>query len=372
MIPHFTLHARLIKGCNADCDYCSSWQENPSERMSPEAYRQSLVFIRDEILPRISNDWSKATLTIQYVGGEILLIPHRELRESVLAARELFYPVFGDVIDGVQSNLIASERRVMELDLLFSGRIGTSIDGRGTQRTIKGSSEAYRKIATKSMDAIAKRRRRRPGAIFVVDKPGLANLPFEMEDASEKGHSLVLRPVFQGGSDVSSASVAELVTAMGDAFDQWILQSNVPVEPFTHLVSKRLFQETSVGSVCPFQRNCADVSIDLEPDGTLFTCLDMADSGQVPFGNALQGSFDTLAWESLRARTSEVDPRCRQCPFFAACQGGCMSEALHHTGSIYGRSDLCAVWTALFKRIDRTAAIHGKEAVGRWLQEITA
>jgi radical SAM protein with 4Fe4S-binding SPASM domain len=367
MSAHFTLHARLIKGCNADCSYCSSWEEDPS-RMSPEDYRKSLLFIRDNILPQISGDWSKATLTIQYVGGEILLIPAKELRESVLAAREIFYPVFAEVVDGVQSNLVASERRVKELDLLFSGRIGTSVDGRGTQRTVKGSPDAYRKISTKSMEVIAKRRRKKPGAIFVVDNQGLGNLSFEMEEASRQGYSLVLRPVFQGGSDISSASISALVAGFSEAFDQWVMRSRVPVEPFTHLLSKRLFSEFAVGSVCPFQRNCADVSLDLEPDGTLYTCLDMADSGQVPFGNTLEGTLDHLAWSQLRARTSEVDPRCRSCPFFGACQGGCMSEALHHTGSIYGRSDLCAVWTALFKRIDGVAEAHGRDAVGQWLQ----
>lgn len=367
MSAHFTLHARLIKGCNADCSYCSSWEESPSVRMSPGEYRQSLLFIRDSVLPQISRDWSGATLTIQYVGGEILLIPPKELRESVLVAREIFYPVFADVIDGVQSNLVASERRVKELDLLFSGRIGTSVDGRGTQRTIKGSADAYRKISTKSMEVIAKRRRRKPGAIFVVDSQGLENLPFEIDEASRQGYSLVLRPVFQGGSDISSALIPELVDGFSCAFDQWVMRSRVPVEPFTHLLSKRLFSQSSVGSVCPFQRNCADVSLDLEPDGTLYTCLDMADSDQVPFGNALTGTLDHLAWSQLRARTSEIDPRCRSCPFFGACQGGCMSEALHHTGSIYGRSDLCAVWTALFKRIDAVAEAYGRDAVGQWL-----
>ncbi len=371
MTGHMTLHVRLIKGCNADCSYCSSWEGSPSERMSPEAYRKALSYIRDQVLPVMGSSGPGSTLTIQYVGGEILLYPAADLAECVeIARRELAYD-FGRIVDGVQSNLIASKRRVQELDRLFMGRIGTSVDGRGTQRTVKGSPDAYRKIVNANRDAL-KQRRRNPGAIFVVDRQGLGNLAFEMTTASEKGYSLVLRPVFDGGRSVESATVADLSEAFTDAFDGWVMQSQVPVEPFIHLLKKRLQPESVVGSVCPFQRNCAEVSLDLEPDGTLYTCLDMADSKQVPLGNALTGTFDLKAYATLVARKSEIDPRCKACPYFAACQGGCMSEAIHHTGSIYGRSDLCAVWTALFKRIDRAIAEHGVTAMRQWVSDIRA
>lgn len=372
MVGHMTLHVRLLKGCNADCSYCSSWEESPAERMTPEDYQRSLAFIIERVLPVLNAGGPTSTLTIQYVGGEILLYPANDLRECVLLARRDLSVAFGRIFDGVQTNLVASERRVMELDFLFNGRMGTSVDGRGTQRTVKGSPDAYRKIVEKNRDALHRRRRRNPGAIFVVDRQGLANLPFEMESASEKGHGLVLRPVFDGGRSVDSASVDELVAAFGDAFDSWMMTSGVPVEPFTHLLKKRVAPETVVGSVCPFQRNCAEVSLDLEPDGTLYTCLDMADSKQVPLGNALRGEFDIEAWKTLQARSQIIDPRCAQCPYFAACQGGCMSEAIHHTGSVYGRSDLCAVWTAIFKRIDEAVAFHGREAVLSWLAAINA
>jgi radical SAM protein with 4Fe4S-binding SPASM domain len=371
MSGHMTLHVRLIKGCNADCSYCSSWEETPSERMSPDAYRQALIYIRDHVLPVMGASGPASTLTIQYVGGEILLYPASDLSECVdIARRELAYD-FGRIIDGVQSNLIASKRRVMELDRLFMGRIGTSVDGRGTQRTVKGNPEAYRKIVNANRDAL-KERRRNPGAIFVVDRQGLDNLGFEMMSASDKGHSLVLRPVFDGGRTVESASVSDLVSAFGTAFDQWVMKSRVPVEPFIHLLKKRLQPDSVVGSVCPFQRNCAEVSLDLEPDGTLYTCLDMADSKQVPLGNALSGTFDQKAYAMLMARKDNIDPRCKACPYFAACQGGCMSEAIHHTGSVYGRSDLCAVWTAIFKRIDQAIAFHGVEAMKQWVSDIRA
>lgn len=368
MAKHLTIHARLLKGCNADCSYCSSWEEDPAVRISPDDFHRALSFVMDEIVPVMECAGSSSTVSLQYIGGEILLYPPDELVELVYGARDILQRHFGTVIDGAQSNLVGSERRIVELDTLFGGRIGTSVDGRGIQRTVSGSSDAYRKIFERSREALARRRGRKLGAIFVVDRAGLDNLEYEMEQASERGHPLVLRPVFLGGREVDSATVPELVRAFGSAFDGWAMRSTVPVEPFMHLLNKRLFASSVVGGVCPFQRDCAQVSIDIEPDGTLYTCLDMADSKQVPFGNALTGQFDRSTWEGLVARRDNIDPRCVRCPYFDACQGGCMSEAVHHTGSIYGRSDLCAVWTDLFVRIDRLLETHGRDAVKEWIR----
>lgn len=369
MASHLTIHARLIKGCNADCSYCSSWQEDASARgrMSPEEFRTAIRFLKSEVFPVLGCGGPYATVTVQYIGGEILLVPLEELRECVELARDELGEVFGNVQDGVMSNLVGSERRIMELDLLFGGNLGTSVDGRGTQRTVKGSPEAYRKAVARSRAALMKRRRRNPGAVFVVDRQGVENAVHEVETASETGYPLVLRPVFTGGRSVDDPSVPELVRAMGEAFDAWAMKAKVPVEPFMHLASKRLRPSSVVGDVCPFMRNCAQTSINIDPDGSLYTCFEMADAGQMKFGNAIEGWFDLDAWKGIDERRTNIDPRCTACPYFEACQGGCMNEAIQHTGSPYGRTHFCAVWTDLFKRIDKLVGDHGREKVVEWL-----
>lgn len=340
--------------------------------MDPKQFEQALNFIIASVLPVMNCAGPASTVSVQYVGGEILLVPPQDLRRCVLTARSLLGEVFGTVIDGVQSNLVASERRILALDALFGGRVGTSADGRGTQRTLRGNPEAYRNAVSRSREVLERRRNRNPGAIFVVDKQGLGNLLYEIETASNRGYQLVLRPVFRGGRDVEQATIEELADVFGRGFDAWAMKSAVRVEPFVHLLKRRLSVTAAGGawSVCPFQRNCAEVSLDLEPDGTLYTCLDMADSGQYPFGNALGGTFDADRWRELQARKTRVDPRCAACPWFSACQGGCMSEAIHHVGSPYGRSDLCAVWTTLFRRIDRVIADHGSQEVTKWVRSL--
>ncbi len=364
---HLTLHIRLVKACNADCSYCSSWQENPLSRMSPDDFRKALVFVRDTVVPVMGCGGPHSTVSLQYVGGEILLVPKAELRECVYIGRDEMSEAFGTVIDGVQSNLIGSERRVLELDTLFAGNVGTSVDGRGTQRTIKGNPDAYRKIVDRSMQAIERRRRHRPGAVFVVDGQGTTNASHEVETASRLGYPLVLRAVFQGGREIVNGSTDATVRAFSEAFDSWAMKSRVLVEPFSHLLKKRLGENEVYGSVCPFQRDCARNSVNIEPDGSLYTCFEMADSGHYSFGNALEGRLDLDVWNALDGRRGTIDPKCAACPWFSACQGGCMNEAIHDTGSLYGRPELCAVWTALFKRIDALILEFGRDRIKTWL-----
>jgi len=296
-------------------------------------------------------------------------MPPDELRQCVETARDVFSETFDEVVDGVQSNLIASKRRILALDTLFAGRVGTSVDGRGYQRTINGSAQSYRTAVSNARDTLKNRRRRSLGSVFVVDRAGLQNVLYELEQATSQRYPLVLRPVFKGGRSIDPAPLSDLISAYLKAFDAWAMTSNVPVSPFTYLLSGRL-GHTAQGAMCPFQKNCSEVSLNIEPDGTLYTCYDMADSEQFPLGNAIHEEFDWETWEMLRARKTSVDSKCTTCPYFQTCQGGCMSEAIHHTGRPYGRSDLCALWTALFQRIDQLISMRGKDEVLSWFRTV--
>jgi radical SAM protein with 4Fe4S-binding SPASM domain len=373
----FTLHIRLTKRCNAACDYCSSWQEEAIPYMREPQFRAAMEFIAGEVLPRLGYGNGKpAHAAIQYVGGEIMTIPSPHLRKLVLNAREILGGVFTTLVDGVQSNLIGPPRRVKALQTLFGSRIGTSVDHFSRLRKLGGSPELYRAAAAKSRKELREKRGYNPASIFVVDRVGLSHLDQEAALAEESGYDLTLRPVFQGGSAVQAGSARELTESFSALFDKWAMKGSIRIEPFHQLLAGRVgtaLRDSGYRSVhagCPFQKDCAFVSLDLEPNGDLYVCLDMADSGQECLGNAVEGRFNWEVWERLAARKEHYDSKCRACPFLADCQGGCMSEALHATGSPYGRTELCEVWTELFTRIDDLIAREGAAAVRAWLDSI--
>jgi radical SAM protein with 4Fe4S-binding SPASM domain len=372
-MKHFTLHARLTKRCNADCSYCSSWQDQPIPYMDAASFAQAVDFIIDRLMPLYGfTPGSADAATIQYVGGEVLTIPPEVLRANVIYARRRFGRLFSTVRDGVQSNLIGSEARVLGLNVLFGPRIGTSVETVTSLRTVGGSAERYRDMAAASREVLRRRRRVNPGGIFVVDADGAGNLPVEMARAEAEGYALVLRPVFRGGKATRSASVEAIITAYGRAMDAWLMTMRVPVEPFHQLLLSRLAEASGdaslavINAACPFRADCATVSLDLEPNGDLYVCLDMADSAQFKLGNALTGEFSEDTRQRLLARRDHLVSACRVCPWRGACQGGCMSESIHQTGDPFGRTELCDLWRSLFTRIDTCIEHHGLAAVKAW------
>jgi len=374
-MKRFTLHIRMTKKCNADCSYCSSWQHQPITYMGIQEFKDSIDYIIKDVLPLYGFDGvEESSISLQYVGGEIAIVPKKILYPCVFYARERFSSIFSSVTDGVQSNLIGSEKRINSISTLFGKRIGTSVDNLGHSRTVAGSPEKYREILEKNISLLNKRRIV-PGRIFVVDGEGLKNVEYEISKANEGGYNLTLRPVFHGGREINVAPIEELCESFGKLFDDWVMKSNISIEPFHQLLNERLYEKTLDNDLafrfgCPFQTDCATVSLNLEPDGDLFVCLDMADSNQNKLGNAINREFDSELWKKLNLRKEHLDSSCKSCAYLKSCQGGCMSEAIHSTKSIYGKTDLCPLWKTIFSKIDRVIDVEGVERVKNWCLSI--
>ena len=376
VMKHFTLHVRLTKKCNADCSYCSSWQAEPITYMSVSDFKKSIDFIVDNLLPLYGYNRSNShTITLQYIGGEIAIIPKGILYQYVFYARTRFQEVFSNIIDGVQSNLVTSERRVKAMSNLFGKNIGTSVDSLGSARTISKSPDKYREILERNIDFLRVNRNTNPGRIFVVDAEGIQNTEFEMERANNEGYDLTLRPVFLGGRDIGACTPDEIQNEFSRLFDIWFMKYNISVNPFYHLVNGILYEKTGLKDFtfkvgCPFQKDCAEVSLDLEPDGSLFVCLDMADSNQLPLGNAITSEFNIDLWNMIKHRKEHYDLNCKSCTWLSTCQGGCMSEALHSSKSMYGKTELCSSWKTIFSKIEIGIENYGLQNVINWFSKI--
>lgn len=355
----FTLHVRLTRDCNAHCSYCSSAGASEG-RMSPEDFQKSIDWIATTLFPKLHVGKSHF-LTVEYLGGEVLLVPESELEANVHYARQRLRPLVHEVRDGAQSNLIGTPRRVETLAALFENRLGTSWDQRSGQRHIHGSTELYNGLLNRSLSHLEKKRDMKPGRVLVVDSLTAPHLVTEVKDAIEGGYDLVLRPVFQGGSDgIAPASMETLQEAYQAAYTYW--RAHAPhhrIDPFSTLyerrkaqVDKDTIQASALAQYCPFQSNCAFKSLSLDPDGSLYICQEMADAGHYPLGNAIKGEFDMAVWKRLAQRTQHLDESCQRCEWKDACGGGCMNEAIEHHGDPFAKTELCPVWKTLFREID--------------------
>ena len=368
----FTLHIRMTKHCNADCSYCSSFEQVDTGRMSPESFEKAVQFIFGTAMKRLGV--SPTHMTAQYLGGEILTYPIADLTRCVSYLRDTAAHHGMGFMDGCQSNLIGSVAKVDGLYRLFNGRVGTSVDSRGQSRTVQGSAEKYRLIWQES-DSFLRNNRSTPGAVFVLDKDGLENAEHEVKRALLQGRAITLRPVFQGGTPGQQLLGAEDARAVFmAAFEKWFMASPIIIEPFFSMAQHRLEElsgnASSIGTACAFQSDCTKKSLSLEPNGDLYLCQEMADAGLFRIGNAVTGEWDLDTVEALGSRSSNLHEDCRQCPYLATCQGGCMFEAVQQGRGLSGKSYHCLSWKSLFASIDDGIKTFGAGAVREWLHRL--
>lgn len=370
-ITPFTIHVRLTKHCNADCSYCSSWQESPDKRMSPKQFKRALIWL----IQLYEKKGIKPThVTVEYLGGEILTIPSSELKEIVFFTRNLLSSKGMIVNDGVQTNLIGSNQKVMWLNDLFEGRIGTSIDSFGKERTIKGSHEKYISLFNISEESFKHEGMVLPAVCTITNK-NIPHIHDEIERANQIKRNLTIRPLFKGGLNNEEVSTSDLTDIFIETFENWFLKMDIRIDPIFSLFRK-LFQQlggydkfTNM-NFCPFQNDCASVSLAIEPNGDFYICQEMADSGVGLLGNALSKDFDENLWKLFDNRKINLEQSCQTCEFLSVCQGGCMLESIQSGDTMYGRTQYCSTWKSLLGKMRTAINSHDHKEIISWLEEI--
>lgn len=369
-----TLHVRVTKNCNADCSYCSSFENNQSRLMSLDDLRKSVKFIKNKILS-LSLGGKRDMLTVQYVGGEILTVPHDYLKEFSQTIKTELSPLFKNFRHGVQSNLIGSYKKIVELSDLFSNNIGTSYDNFTNQRTVNKNPEKYKTIFLKNASNLKRTIGKSIDGIVVVDYAMKEFIHEEISLANQKKYNITLRPVFYGGSEVEKISVDEMQSIYEIAFDNWFLKQNILIEPFASFTQKRIYNlknnpELKTISGCASQHNCAYVSLNLEPNGDLYVCLDLADSKHLKLGNSIKEVWNDKLFNEIAQRSYKLKTECYTCSYFKECQGGCMKEAVEQSGDMYGKTQYCQIWKSLFAKIDQQINAVGFEKVENWINTL--
>jgi len=365
----FTIHLRLTKNCNADCIYCSSWVDEDAGRMQLEDVMKSLEFLVSFIQPITNIDFKH--VTIQYVGGEILTYPPQELFEIVTNVRNFFNKRNISFHDGVQTNLLGPPDRIDNILNLFGSSISTSFDSFSKKRTFRGCSDKYRQMTSTGIKRIEGNLGHSVSGVFTLDdRSSSKNAVNEYKIANDNRAGFTIRPVFIGGKDIELLSMSDLTDVMNRVFDSWFLKGVIKVEPFYSMLVRTLNPDNKTCKGCHFQSDCASRSLNIDPNGDLYVCYDMADGGHCLLGNAIEEHFDIAVWSSLNSRQTALPEDCKVCPYLSACQGGCMSEAYDSTGDIYGLTPYCSTWKSIFSKMHSEIDLHGKDVVSTWVSSL--
>lgn len=375
----FALHIRLTKTCNADCSYCSSWQETDDNRMLLEDYKK--------VLPWVMQTYSKmgirpTHISVEYVGGEILTYPKNDLEAVVTFTRSYCKDNNIQLTDGVQTNLIGSQSRIDHLFDLFERRVGTSIDSYGSERTLNGSADKYRKYLDNSFDYIIKTRDISVPVVYVLTPQNQQYAMKELLQCELKKRNMTIRPVFNGGKQVLITEEESLKNSYIETFEKWFMRYSIILEPHLTLLKKIIQnhyqhdQKTNT-DYCFFQSDCVRKSVSIEPNGDIFVCQDTADipaakGGSIfRLGNGIEQTFHHDVFKLLDERPSYIYKECRTCPHEQICNGGCMLHSYQKHLSITRKSPYCLVWKGLLNRMQGGVEEHGVEKVNQWIAKLT-
>ncbi len=365
--PGFNLHIRLTTACNADCSYCSCESDVPSDRMLIDDLQKSLIFALDKFLPRTSE---KTYCGAEVIGGEVMVLPTEYLKQAVEAIREGVGSKVERVDVGCQSNLIGSKKKIDALrGIIDEHSIGTSKDSFTNKRTVNGDADKYRELATKGANYLSEISGDTIGTVIVFDKDNIDKVVDEYRIAEKAQTRITIRPVFAGKHSIDYLEPKLLGKYWKELIDVWFIDGCTAVEPLMRMTKSMLGMRTAeVG--CPYWRSCSANSLNIEPNGDIYTCQEMADVGAGKLGNAISGEWDDEMYLTLSKRQTNIDQECQQCQWYKYCQGGCMMESFTETGSFYSRPNNCMAWKVIFKSIDDNIRKYGEKVSINWIDKI--
>ncbi|SSC07922.1 hypothetical protein BTURTLESOX_2200 [bacterium endosymbiont of Bathymodiolus sp. 5 South] len=329
--------------------------------------QKSLTFALDKFLPRTSE---KTYCGAEVIGGEVMVLPTEYLKQAVEAIREVVGSKVERVDVGCQSNLIGSKKKIDALrGIIDEHSIGTSKDSFTNKRTVNGDADKYRELATKGANYLSEISGDTIGTVIVFDKDNIDKVVDEYRIAEKAQTRITIRPVFAGKHSIDYLEPKLLGKYWKELIDEWFVDGRTAVEPLMRMTKSMLGMRTAeVG--CPYWRSCSANSLNIEPNGDIYTCQEMADVGAGKLGNAISGEWDDEMYLTLSKRQTNIDQECQQCQWYKYCQGGCMMESFTETGSFYSRPNNCMAWKVIFKSIDDNIKKYGEKVSINWIDKI--
>jgi radical SAM protein with 4Fe4S-binding SPASM domain len=375
MKSHFSLILLSTLQCNADCEYC--FENKTTDRLTLDRLGEMMRKVLDYMVEK-----SLAALTIYWQGGEAMLLPPswyeqaNELiqREAEARGKQVFH--------SLQSNMLAySFRWNPVIAEMFGNSIGTSLDYPNLHRKLLGQTpDSYNEIWGRRV-----REARAAGIeVQVIAVPNQATLEIGAERfythfVDELGITdFQVNTPFPGGEttvakkELPVAEVEKLSRFYTELADVWLKRGyhqGVRVGPLDALL--RHFSHEPATLPCIWGENCANALVSIDARGYVAQCDCWVTSyPDYHYGNIFE--CDSLG-ELLKASTVRqqfnqrpiqlVQRDCLSCDYLSLCHGGCPVRTYTMHGSLFEKDPYCALYQAMFGRMQRAARDLAREAV---------
>jgi len=363
---HLSLVLLSTNQCNAACEYC--FEDKTRDRLSLER----LQIIVGKVLDHM-DEHGIGALTINWQGGEAMLLPPRWYREAIDWISKAAAQRNKRVEHGLQTNMLAYTPDWDGLIAdMFGNSLSTSLDYPNLHRKVPGHDPQHYDALWGRKVQMARKAGIDVKVISVLNQGTLevGAKRFYEHLVDELGVTdFQINTPFPGGADNTakqslSLDLDELSRFHCELADLWLKHGshrNVRIGPFDQLMNYFMARDSCLP--CIWGKNCADELVAIDARGNVAQCdCWVASYPEYVFGNILEcGSLSELLRDSpARRQFSERPLRlmqsdCIQCDWLALCHGGCPVRTYSMTRSLVEKDPYCGLYRSLFHHMQRRA-----------------
>ncbi|MDR0523995.1 MAG: radical SAM protein [Candidatus Methanoplasma sp.] len=267
-------------------------------------------------------------------GGEPLLLPLRFYRDAIRLQEKWFGRDSHRVGNTIQTNGLLLDKRIADFCREKEINIGVSSEG-PLSRALRGEEGGAEEGI-----ALLRKRSNRFSVGAAVSSETASGQPAIYRHFMEMGVAVSLSPVTPCGGGCPGPSLApdpgEYIRSSIEAFDEWLWDPSAEAPLIPHY----LYALSALGE--PAESDCAHSScltrwICMYPNGDLYPCA----KGGIPEFRLcnlddiarVSDAFSTEAFRRILLGTVARREKCRPCPLYESCGGGCSVDA-HREGRL--------------------------------------
>jgi uncharacterized protein len=336
-----TLILKSTRQCNLRCVYCMDHRTKQHQHIDVSFAAQLFDGIRQsKSIQRVSFVWH---------GGEPLLLGIPFFRKMVYLQQQFLNPAIS-VRNTVQTNACLLNEEWLAHFKAYGFTVGVSLDGPQTlhdsTRLLPNGKGSY----AQAMQGIERLRQAEiPFGVLTVITQAHLNLGAEALLSFYEAQGIRAFALLSLRSNTwDRESELAYSRAYGDfmaaVVERWLTNDDpgVRVREASSKINRFLGLPNEV---CKDGGPCVGKYFGVEADGQVWHCDKFHNDERFFFGNCLEEPFSNLMGsqklEQAALLEREIRQQCRPCPWYAICNGGCLSDllSLHRAGGQVGTAD---------------------------------
>lgn len=354
MNRHLSVIVKPTLSCNESCRHCynNGHRECVPDRMPTETV--------DRLMRMVSEEYESAWFI--WHGGEPLTLPMSFYRSAIESEERWFGKNSFRVGNTVQTNGTLINRRFMAFCREKRINVGVSCEGpfNGILRDLDPEKAISQLSAKENKYSVS----------ATISSATASKQKDLYEFYRGKGTNLSMVPVV-GTCHACMRYVPdpdEYIRGSIEAFDTWFRdpESKIPIIPHYLYILNYLGDPTP--SDCSHS-SCLTKWISIDPDGTLYPCA-KACPEEFRLGNLnelerISDAFRSEGFRRMLVGSIERREKCKGCPVYANCNGGCSIDAYYQGGMENNGGDACRIFREVFSHVasEVQSVLDGREDV---------